>query len=116
MAYYAQKIFFLQTINEYYLCDLSLDYGMPFITNLITTLSCVLILFKVMKGYFKNQKATDEMLSKDGWLRTGDIGHYDEDLHFFVTDRIKDLIKVRYQLQAFSLKYFMCKKVTRVSN
>lgn len=49
-----------------------------------------------MKGYFKNQKATEEMLSDDGWLRTGDIGHYDEDRHFYITDRIKDLIKVRY--------------------
>lgn len=53
------------------------------------------LVLQVMKGYFKNQKATEEMLSKDGWLRTGDIGHYDEDRHFYITDRIKDLIKVR---------------------
>lgn len=48
-----------------------------------------------MKGYFNNEKATKEVLLDDGWLRTGDIGHYDEDEHFFVTDRLKELIKVK---------------------
>ncbi|KAI9552448.1 hypothetical protein GHT06_022814 [Daphnia sinensis] len=50
---------------------------------------------QVMKGYYKNQKATDEMIGADGWLRTGDIGHYDEDGHFFIVDRLKELIKVK---------------------
>ncbi|KAF2878840.1 hypothetical protein ILUMI_27558, partial [Ignelater luminosus] len=43
----------------------------------------------------KNQKATEEVLDSNGWLRTGDIGHYNEDGHFFVTDRLKELIKVK---------------------
>lgn len=47
-----------------------------------------------MLGYFNNQKATDEILV-DGWIRTGDIGHYDEDGFFYVTDRLKELIKVK---------------------
>jgi len=47
-----------------------------------------------MKGYYKNVKATKEMLDSDGWLHTGDIGYYDEDKCFFVVDRIKELIKV----------------------
>ncbi|KAF2878839.1 hypothetical protein ILUMI_27328 [Ignelater luminosus] len=50
---------------------------------------------QVMKGYHKNPKATEEVLDSNGWLRTGDIGHYNEDGHFFVTDRLKELIKVK---------------------
>ena len=50
---------------------------------------------QVMKGYYKNQKATDEMIGSDGWLRTGDVGYYDDDGHFFIVDRIKELIKVK---------------------
>lgn len=50
---------------------------------------------QIMKGYYKNQKATDEMITPDGWLRTGDIGHYDEDGNFFIVDRLKELIKVK---------------------
>ncbi|XP_037036735.1 probable 4-coumarate--CoA ligase 1 [Bradysia coprophila] len=48
-----------------------------------------------MKGYLNNQQATDETLIADNWLRTGDLGHYDEDGYFYVTDRLKELIKVK---------------------
>lgn len=47
-----------------------------------------------MLGYFQNQKATDEMLI-DGWIRTGDIAYYNEDGFFHITDRLKELIKVK---------------------
>ncbi len=46
---------------------------------------------QVMKGYWKNPKATEEIF-KDGWLLTGDIGHEDEDGFFYITDRKKDMI------------------------
>lgn len=50
---------------------------------------------QVMMGYMDDLEKTRECLSESGWLRTGDIAHYDNDGFFFITDRIKELIKVR---------------------
>lgn len=52
-----------------------------------------------MKGYHNNAQATQETLVGDGWLKTGDIGYYDNDGHFFITDRLKELIKVAIQIK-----------------
>jgi len=46
---------------------------------------------QVMAGYFEDSAATDGAFM-DGWLRTGDVGHMDEDGYVFLVDRIKDLI------------------------
>ena len=43
----------------------------------------------VMKGYWKNQKATAETLTPDGWLRSGDIAMRNDKGIFFIVDRIK---------------------------
>ena len=43
-------------------------------------------------GYFKNNTATKESFTADGWYRTGDLGWIDRDGYFFVTGRIKEII------------------------
>ena len=45
----------------------------------------------VFAGYFKDEAITNETL-KDGWLYTGDIGHFDDDGYLVITDRKKDII------------------------
>ncbi|KAL0819593.1 hypothetical protein ABMA28_007680 [Loxostege sticticalis] len=53
----------------------------------------------MMKGYAGNEAATREMIDSEGYLKTGDIGYYDEDGSFFVIDRLKELIKYKgYQV------------------
>ena len=50
---------------------------------------------QVMKGYLNREAETKEMLLEDGWLRTGDMAYYDENHQFYITDRLKELIKVK---------------------
>lgn len=46
----------------------------------------------VMLGYYKNEQATREVLSDDGWLFTGDMAREDKDGFIYLVDRKKDVI------------------------
>jgi acyl-CoA synthetase (AMP-forming)/AMP-acid ligase II len=50
---------------------------------------------QIMKGYLNNPEATARTIDADNWLHTGDIGYADEDGHFFIVDRVKELIKYK---------------------
>jgi long-chain acyl-CoA synthetase len=46
----------------------------------------------VFAGYYRDQSATDEVLDREGFVHTGDVGHFDEDGFLVITDRKKDII------------------------
>ena len=46
----------------------------------------------VMQGYFKNQEATEEVITKDGWLRTGDMGVLDKEGNLTIKGRCKNML------------------------
>jgi 4-coumarate--CoA ligase len=48
-----------------------------------------------MKGYWNKPDATKATITPDGWLRSGDVAYIDKDNHFFIVDRMKELIKVK---------------------
>jgi acyl-CoA synthetase (AMP-forming)/AMP-acid ligase II len=50
---------------------------------------------QIMRGYLNNLEATARTIDTDGWLHTGDVGYADEDAHFYIVDRVKELIKYK---------------------
>lgn len=61
----------------------------------------------VMKGYWRNEKATKETKTADGWLLTGDIAFVDDDGKIHVVDRMKVCLFYFYFYFYF---YFLQKK------
>ncbi|XP_023312903.1 luciferin 4-monooxygenase-like, partial [Anoplophora glabripennis] len=59
----------------------------------------------IMMGYYNDEKATRETFTSDGWLKTGDLGYYDEEGNFYIVDRLKELIKYKgYQVAPAELE------------
>ncbi len=46
----------------------------------------------VMLGYYKNEKATNEVIDENGWMHTGDLGVIDKDGYLFIKGRSKDML------------------------
>lgn len=65
---------------------------------------------QVMRGYLNDSKATDEVLSPDGWFDTGDVGYVDDDGYVIISDRRKELIKVKgFQVAPAELESLLLK-------
>lgn len=46
----------------------------------------------VMQGYYKNEQATSEVFTEDGFFKTGDVGYLDSDNYLYLTGRAKSMI------------------------
>ena len=60
---------------------------------------------QVMRGYLGDEAASAATIDADGWLHSGDLGHFDADGNLFIVDRLKELIKSRgYQVAPAQLE------------
>lgn len=60
---------------------------------------------QIMRGYWNRPEDTAETITQDGWLRTGDIGQFDDEGYVYIVDRKKELIKYKgYQVPPAELE------------
>jgi non-ribosomal peptide synthetase component E (peptide arylation enzyme) len=60
-----------------------------------------------MTSYLNNKAATDEALDSEDWFHTGDVGKIDSHGHLWITDRLKDVMKVKgYVVAGFPSSLF----------
>lgn len=57
------------------------------------------------QGYWNDEDSTARVFDDDGWMRSGDIGHFDDDGYLYLVDRKKDMMKYRgYQISPSELE------------
>ena len=64
----------------------------------------------IMKGYLKNAEKTKEIIDSEGFLHSGDVGYYDDHGCFYISGRIKELIKYKsWQVAPVELEQILMK-------
>lgn len=59
-------------------------------------------------GYYGNQKATNDLFDGEGFISSGDIGHFDDEGYLYIVDRKKDLLKYcNYQISPSEIDAFL---------
>lgn len=61
-----------------------------------------------MTEYYKNEAANSAAFDRDGWFKTGDIGHLDDDGNVYIIDRLKEIIC--YQTNQVLNCYIHCQR------
>jgi 4-coumarate--CoA ligase len=56
----------------------------------------------IFKGYLNNAEGTKNALTDDGYFKTGDVGYLDKEGNFYITDRVKELIKYKGALYSLN--------------
>lgn len=59
----------------------------------------------VFRGYLNQPEQTKASFTEDGYFKTGDIGHVDKDGSFYITDRVKELIKYKVRCANIHKQY-----------
>ena len=66
--------------------------------------------YAVMRGYWDDEAATRQVIDKDGWMHTGDLGAMDADGYVNVVGRLKDLvIRGGENISPFEIEEFLCR-------